>query len=155
MSDDTAATTPAESRQAETQKKAQERFLEGLRGGKSVSGAAKYAGASRASVYRWREDDTEFAAAWDDAYNTGTDVLEEEATRRATIGVPRMKFYKGQPIMVTGTDGVERPYIENEMSDTLLMQQLNARRPEKYRTNHKVEHTGGMKIVIAPDDAEL
>jgi hypothetical protein len=152
---DNEALTPVEARQAETLKKAQDRFLEGLRGSKSVSGAAKYAGVSRATVYRWREDDPAFAQDWDDAYNTGTDVLEEEATRRATMGVPRMKFYKGQPIMVKGADGVERPYIENEMSDTLLMQQLNARRPEKYRTNHKVEHTGGVKVVIGPDDADL
>lgn len=147
--------TPAEARQLETQKNQQELFLTALRGGKSVSGSAKHAGVGRASVYRWRNEDDAFAAAWDDAYETGTDAIEEEAVRRATVGSPRMKFYKGKPIMVTGADGLERPYIENEVSDTLIMQQLNARRPEKYRTNHKVEHSGGVKITIAPDDADL
>ena len=136
--------TPAEERQARTLEKEREDFLEALREGASVSKAAVFAGLARSTVYRWRSEDEDFARAWDDAYESGTDNLEDEAKRRAFDGVERPVFYKGAVV------GHVREY-----SDTLLMQQLNARRPEKYRTNHKVEHTGGVKITIAPDDAEL
>lgn len=138
------APSPAEARQTETQEKAREAFIIALRGGATVSGAAVRAGFSRATAYRWRGEDEAFAAAWDDAYETGTDAIEQEAIRRATQGVNKPVYYKGK---VVG-------HVV-EYSDTLLMQQLNARRPEKYRTNHKVEHSGGVKITISPDDAEL
>lgn len=148
----------AEDRQNRTQEKEREAFLAALREGASVSAAAKKAGVGRSTVYEWRNADEDFAKSWDDAYETGTDALEDEAKRRATVGVQRVKFYKGAPIYVPNPadpDGDPVPYVEHEYSDTLLMQQLNARRPEKYRTNHKVEHTGGVKITIAPDDADL
>ncbi len=124
--------------------KEREKFLDALREGRSVAAAAQAADISRRTPYRWRQEDEEFAAAWDDAFDAGTDLMEDEAKRRAIEGVDKPVFYKGQRC------GQIREY-----SDTLLMQQLNARRPEKYRTNHKVEHTGGVKITISPDDANL
>lgn len=136
--------SPAEARQTETQEKARERFLDALATGVSVAKAALAGGVSRATVYRWREADEAFAQLWDDAYEAGTDALEDEARRRAVEGTQKPVFYKGEVV------GHVREY-----SDTLLAMQLNARRPEKYRTNHKVEMTGGVKITIAPDDAEL
>jgi hypothetical protein len=132
-----------------TREKEREAFLVALRGSAdqppaSVTCAAEIAGRSRATFYRWREEDEAFAAAWDDALESGTDRLEKEAIRRAVEGVNKPVFYKGK---VVG-------HI-TEYSDTMLAMQLNARRPEKYRVNHKVEHTGGVKITIAPDDANL
>jgi len=149
--DEQTALTPVEARRAETQEKEREAFLEALRKGNTVSAAAKAAGVSRATVYRWQGEDEPFATAWNDAYETGTDALEQEAIRRATQGVAKPLFYKGKPIV----DADGNPVILREYSDTLLMQQLNARRPEKYRTNHKVEGNLGVKIIIAPDDADL
>jgi transposase-like protein len=54
--------------------------------GASVSAAAKGAGYARRSLYRWRAAAAELAAAWDDALDAleiGTDILEDEALRRA------------------------------------------------------------------------
>lgn len=133
-----------ENRRERTQEKEREAFLSALREGASVSAAAKKAGVGRSTVYEWRNADDDFARAWDDAYETGTDAIEDEAKRRAVEGTDKPIFYKGAQVATV-----------KEYSDTLLMQQLNARRPEKYRTNHKVEHTGGLKITIAPDDADL
>lgn len=133
-----------EARQSETQEKAREAFLDKLREGASVTAAAQCAGIGRATAYRWAKEDEAFAADWQDAYESGTDALEDEARRRAYEGIDKPIYYKG-----------ERVDTIKEYSDTLLAMQLNARRPEKYRTNHKVEHTGGVKITIAPDDAEL
>ncbi|SEL39165.1 hypothetical protein SAMN04515666_103607 [Bosea lupini] len=90
-----------------------ERFLAALGEGLSVAGAAKLAGIGRQTVYDWRKRDGEFAAAWDDAIETGTDNLEDEARRRAM-----------------------------STSDTLMIFMLKARRPEKYKERYAAEHTG-------------
>lgn len=133
-----------EARQSGTAEKARERFLSCLSTGASIAAAARAAGVGRATVYRWAKDDEAFADQWRDAYETGTDALEDEARRRAVDGVDKPIHYKGARV-----DTIR------EYSDMLLAMQLNARRPEKYRTNHKIEHTGGVKIIIAPDDAKL
>ncbi|HRE45504.1 MAG TPA: hypothetical protein PKY87_16235 [Terricaulis sp.] len=133
-------------------------MLKVLREGLSYSAAAQRAGIARATLYRYMDDDEGFKKACQDAYETGTDALEDEAQRRGVRGVRRMKFYKGQPIMVPNPDdpdGDPIPYTEHEYSDTLLQRQLDARRPEKYRANHKVEHSGEVKLSFDRDDGEL
>ena len=62
-----------------------------------------------------------FAAAWDDAIEDGTDLLEDEVLRRAKDGVDEPRFYEGEVC------GHVRKY-----SDTLAIFLLKARRPEKY-----------------------
>lgn len=133
----------------ETIRKEREAFLAALRGNEtnppaSVTCAAERCGRSRATVYRWKREDQEFSDAWDDALEAGTDRLEAEAIRRGFEGIEKPVFYKGNIV------GHIREY-----SDTMLAMQLNARRPEKYRVNHKHVHSGGVSITIAPDDAEL
>ena len=104
-------------------------FLAGLEDGMTIAAASKAAGAGRRTMYDWREADTDFAAAWDDAYETGTDVLEDEAKRRAADGVEEPVFYQGEKVATV------RKY-----SDTLLIFMLKGRRPEKFKDRH--EHTG-------------
>jgi hypothetical protein len=96
-------------------------FLERLSRGASVSAAAKGAGYARRSLYRWRAADAELAAAWDDALEVDTDLLEDEALRRALHGVAEPRFYEGKA----------RGHVQ-KYSDTLLIFLLKARRPEKY-----------------------
>jgi hypothetical protein len=92
---------------------ARERFLTALGEGLSVAGAAKLAGVGRQTVYDWRKRDAAFASAWDDAIETGTDNLEDEARRRAMSS-----------------------------SDTLMIFMLKARRPEKYKERRASEVSG-------------
>lgn len=92
---------------------ASERFLTALGEGLSVAGAAKLAGVGRQTVYDWRKRDAAFAAAWDDAIETGTDNLEDEARRRAM-----------------------------STSDTLMIFMLKARRPDKYKDRRASEISG-------------
>jgi hypothetical protein len=76
---------PAEPRDTETvEKKA--RFVVALRQKCSVFHAAQAAGVGRATVYRWRDDDTEFAAQWDDAIEDAVDALESSLYERALNG---------------------------------------------------------------------
>ena len=88
-------------------------FLGALTEGASVTAACDRAVITRRTVYVWRAADPEFAAAWDDAIEAGTDALEDEALRRA-----------------------------KDKSDTLLIFLLKARRPEKYKDRVSTEHSG-------------
>jgi hypothetical protein len=97
------------------------RFLEALANGATISSAVKSAGYARPTVYKWRAADVKFAAAWDDAIEEGTDLLEDEVLRRAKDGVEEPRFYEGEIC------GHVRKY-----SDTLAIFLLKARRPEKY-----------------------
>lgn len=99
-----------------------EQFINELRRGASVSSAANFIAVSRTTVYEHREQNDEFKAEWEDAIEEGTDLLEDEARRRAAEGWDEPVFYKGEQ------QGTVRKY-----SDTLLIVLLKARRPEKYR----------------------
>ncbi|GIV18957.1 MAG: hypothetical protein KatS3mg023_1991 [Armatimonadota bacterium] len=101
-----------------------EKFLAALSRGCSVSQAARLAGVSRQHAYRCRARSATFAEAWQDAWEQGTDALEDEAVRRALAG-----------------------------SDTLLMFLLKARRPEKFRDNVRIEHDTGQAMLIALEEA--
>ena len=68
------------------------------------------------------EENADFAKLWDDALEVACDAMEEEARRRAMEGTKKPVFYLGK---VCG-------HIK-EYSDTLLIFQLKAHRPEKYR----------------------
>lgn len=83
---------------------------------------------SRQAVYALRSLDGEFAQAWEDAYESGTDVYEDEVKRRAVEGTEKPVFYQG------GIVGHIREY-----SDTLLIVALKGRRPERYRERFDVE----------------
>jgi hypothetical protein len=107
------------------------RFLAALAGGATINSAVISVGYARPTVYRWRAADVEFAAAWDDAVEAGTDILEDEALRRAKDGFDEPRFYEGQVC------GYVRRY-----SDTLLMFLLKARRPGKYGDKVTAEHRG-------------
>ena len=112
------------------------RFFAALSDGASVSQAARRANYGRASVYEWREADESFRAAWDEALEEGTDLLEDEAFRRAHDGVPKPIFYKGDRI-----DTV------HEHSDTLTIFLLKARRPDKFKERTAATLDGGEKAV--------
>ena len=113
------------------------RFLDELAKGLSVTGAANAAGYHRQRVYEIRKDDSEFAEKWDAAIDQGTDVLEDEMRRRAYEGVDEPVFHQGRQC------GVIRKY-----SDTLLIFSLKGRRPQKYRDNVDLNHSGNMAVTV-------
>lgn len=102
----------------------QAKFLKVLSEGGSVTKAAAAVKIVRLTAYNLRENNPEFAAAWDAAIEAGTDLLEDEAHRRAFKGV-RKPIYQGGKLAGHVT----------EYSDTLTIFLLKGRRPEKYRDN--------------------
>lgn len=93
-------------------------FLDSLRVTGNVSAAARLVGKARASLYRIRRNDPDFAAAWQDALEEAVDWLELEALRCAVEGTEENRFSKGE---IVGTI--------TRYSDCLLMFLLKARRP--------------------------
>jgi hypothetical protein len=106
-------------------------FLRWLRTKGNVTAACDKAKIDRTWVYEVREQDADFAAAWDEALEEATERLEMEARRRAHDGVLEPVFHAGVKV------GAIRKY-----SDTLLIFLLKAHAPAKYRDNSRIEHTG-------------
>lgn len=107
-----------------------ERFIAELAAGRTVSDAARAAGIPRRTAYDIRQRDEDFALAWHDAIEEGTDVYEEarrarDRRRGEADHVPRPGCHDGP--------GVNRP------APQLL---LKARRPQVYRERTGLEHSG-------------
>jgi hypothetical protein len=92
-----------------------ERFLAALPKVGTVMAAARAAGVGRSTVYGWRDEDPDFAAAMDEADEAATQELERVAIARA-----------------------------KRKSDPLMALLLKAKRPEVYRERSEVKHTGPM-----------
>lgn len=102
----------------EKERKWYPRFLKALGDTGIVSAACQAAGIERTTAYKRRDVDSDFAAAWAEAERLGIEVLEDIATRRAL-----------------------------NASDTLLIFKLKGAKPEKYRDNQRIEHTGQIGMV--------
>lgn len=127
-----------------TQERRQRLLLEHLAQGSSLSAACEAAGADAGEAEAWRAADPVFAVAWDRALEAGTDRLEDEAFRRAAIGVVEPVFYQGKEC------GTVRKY-----SDSLLMFLLKARRAETYRERGNIELTGKGGGPVVTDERDL
>jgi hypothetical protein len=110
-------------------------FLEQLAVGWSVTHAAAQAGRDRQRFYELRESNEDFAEAWLHAVEAGTQVLEDEARRRAVAGWEEPVFQQGELV------GSVRKY-----SDQLLTLLLRGRRPAVYRESAPA--AGSLVIVI-------
>jgi hypothetical protein len=120
-----------------------DRFLEAIAAGQTISAAASTSGYSRRAVYDRRKADAAFRERWDEAVAVAIERLEAEADRRAVEGVLEPVFYQGEEC------GQVRRY-----SDTLLIFRLKALRPEMYRERAAIEHTGadGKDLIPVPPD---
>ena len=109
-------------------------FIERLKATCNVTLAAAGAGVNRQNAYRARSRSKKFRRQWDEALDEAVDLLAAEARRRAT-GISRDVWHAGKVV------GTERVYDSG-----LLMFLLKAHRPQLYRDNVKVGHSGGMDV---------
>lgn len=108
------------------------RFIGALMEGMSITNAAHEAGVHITMPYKRRQHDEEFRRSWEEAAVIGTELLEQEAQRRAFHGTIKPVFQKGECV------GHVREY-----SDALMMMLLKARRPEKYREGMDARQQSG------------
>lgn len=131
----------------------------------NVAKACLDAGIHRSTHYDWLETDAKYKERFAYAQQEYEDLLVAEADRRAKEGTAKMKFFKGEPIMVPhpflkefvefrgpGGEVMERevpvmvPYIEHEYSDVLLMFRLKALNPVRYRD--RVDFSGEIDVSV-------
>ena len=62
------------------------RFIETLEAQGTVLYAAKAAGISRWTAYRWRQEDPDFDSRWDEALENAVDVVENSLYQKAVNG---------------------------------------------------------------------
>ncbi len=97
-------------------------FLAFLASGGTVAAAARSIGMSRMNAYLTRDADPAFAAEWDAAIDEGTEQLEQVAIQR----------------------GIEK-------SDVLLIFMLKGRKPDTYRDNLNLKHSGDAEQPIVTE----
>jgi len=124
--------------------RARERFIEHLALTCSITKAAKFAKVNRSTVYGWRDEEPEFAAAWERALLLGADKLEDEAIRRAADGMLKPIYQNGIKV------GSVREY-----SDTLMCLLLKAHKPEKFRERSEVRHDATANLAEAMEAASV
>lgn len=108
-------------------------FLAHLSKTANVTRSAEASNIDRATVYRKRKDDPEFAKQFEEAYQTGYLALEEECQRRAFEGFQEPVFYKGEKVATV-----------TRFSDPLAMFLLKGNMAEKFKDRSEVT-TGGPK----------
>jgi hypothetical protein len=120
--------------------------LDLLSRGHTLAHVKKVLGINRVTMYRWRQDDPSFAQAYSNAMEAGTDLIEQEARRRAVEGYDRPVYQRGRMV------GVVRVY-----SDELAAMPLRGRRPEVYReTKSQGASTTSIRIHGGlPDDGSV
>jgi len=85
--------------------------------------SAKGAGVDRTTIYRERQRNPDFAAAYEDARQEAIERLEAEAYKRA-----------------------------QNVSDTLLIFLLKSHKPDIYREQYEAKHAGSVEVIIKRED---
>lgn len=89
-----------------------------------VTRTAETVGINPCTHYEWLKTVPEYKAAWEEAEIIATGLLEDEAYRRAVLGVSKPVYYQG----------VECGQVQ-EYSDALMALKLRGHLPKKYREN--------------------
>ena len=102
------------------------RYLAALAKGRAPTVAARMAGLARSTVYKWRREDVEFAAAWADCVEQGLDLLEDRAYQRAMKNSDQLLMFqlRARRPEVYGRSGDSRPDHSNFILNVTLQEQL-------------------------------
>jgi len=106
---------------------AKQKALEALEIGGGHQQAAEAAGVSRMTLWRWRRENPEFCAAWQQDEDTGCDVLED-VLRQCALNA-----------------------FENPKYQTSLIFTLKNRRPARWNERRNVHVSGGLGVGGDPD----
>lgn len=105
---------------------------------------------SRSAVNAWRESEW-FEMLYQAAMDEAADRIEAEAYRRSVDGYDEPVVYQGQMAYTVDENGERRLVTIKKYSDQLMALMLKGAKPDKYRDNHKVEHTGNAGgVLIVP-----
>lgn len=115
-------------------------FLKALSTIPDIAAAVRVSGVGRRTAYRYRENDPDFAAAWDEALEIARDGIQQIAWQWATTGVPvksvRTTTKRNAAGEIVTTETVET--LSSERSSTLMIFWLKAWYPDRYRWVERV-----------------
>lgn len=114
-----------------SRKEKQAAFLSSFEKFANISQACKASRVPRRTLYDWVRTDAVFKVSYDISKDIAIDMLEDEARRRAFIGVKEPVYQGGKKV------GTVTKY-----SDTLLIFLLKCLKGDVYRDVNRVEHTG-------------
>lgn len=109
--------------------------------------AAEIAGAPLSHFNDLIRGDIEFAAMFEEAYQSFRDLLEAEIQRRGVKGVPKHIFHQG--IAVRDPNNAEKPYTELQYSDSMLALLAKRHIPE-YSDKSTGEGEKAVKVMVVP-----
>lgn len=120
------------------------KFLSALEETANVAESARLTGIGRATAYRERKENPDFAAKWDTALQLGMDSLIDEAVRRARDGTTKPVYQGGKLV----------GYVQ-EYSDTLMIFLLKAHDPARFRDNVDITSGGKpLKLIVSWANSE-
>lgn len=116
---------------------AKRRFLAVYSRTANIRASCAAAKIGRSTYYLWSEHDAEFSAAAAQAREDAGDLLEQQAIRWATTGIPTIKEVyerndRGELVLV-------RKERSKDISPTMLIFLLKGAKPQKYR--ERLEHS--------------
>ena len=126
----------------------------------NISTASRLANVARSRHYEWMKE-PEYAAAFAEAREEAIETLEEQVWKSATVGFEEPVIYQGklcfEPLrdrngeIVLDETGLPKsskiPLTIRKRNDVAAFFLLKALKPEKYRENVQVEHSGGVNLV--------
>ena len=102
------------------------RFIEALTTQGTISHAARAAGVSRWTVYRWRTDDEAFRDAWDYAFEDAIDAVESTLYQSALAGntVAAIFYLKAHRPMFRDRLNINVRQLHSEIEEALARWRL-------------------------------
>lgn len=113
----------------------QDLFIQEFKRHNGPMAACRAAGVGYATARDRYKKDPEFAKRWDEAKQEFLEVLEHQAVQMATVGLPELVFYKGEPIYVTHPDTGEPILYKRRIVSEKMLAILLAANSKKYHRN--------------------
>lgn len=123
-------------------------FLQSLSMIPDVSSACRVATVGRSTVYENRDRNPDFRSAWDEALELCRDLIQRNAHRWITTGVPVKQVKRHTKTKKDAAGNILETIEEtfetegSERSATLMIFWLKAWYPDRYRWSERVEATG-------------
>ncbi len=124
-------------------KERQDRFIQAFTTAGTVGAACRAIDIHRNTYHAWMSRDPDFVVEMVVAKEEVADMLEAAAIKRATKGVSKNVYHRGEKI------GTEITY-----SDVLLIFMLKGLRPEKYRDNYIPSTTDANMVSITTPERQ-
>ena len=103
------------------------KFIETLEAQGTVSHAAKAAGVSRQTAYRWQDEDQEFAFEWEQALENAVDGVENALYKRALAGevIPAIFYLKAHRPIYRDRLNINVEQVKSEIEERIAQLREN------------------------------